>query len=132
MRLILSLILCLPIAACDSAGPAFRDAREIRHEVEGSRFTLRFQGALVEATRTSPEWMPRFEEVARKAGIAAQIHSGCRAAWVQGDPAMMWIGLSCNGAPAPKLPRRTRVIQCSFEAPKSAGFTDLQCRPTRR
>ncbi|WP_089276748.1 hypothetical protein [Antarctobacter heliothermus] len=84
-------------------------------DVDGSRFALRFRGNLVEATRTSPEWLPRFEDVARKAGIAAQIQSGCRADWVEGDPAMMWIGLSCDGGPAPKRMRRPRTIYCDIE-----------------
>lgn len=103
-------------------------------EIEGSRFTLRFQGNLVEATRTSPEWLPRFEEVARKAGIAAQIESGCRADWVEGDPALMWVGLSCDGGPAPKRPRRSRTIFCDIEDLTGRNGTyvgALSCRKGR-
>ncbi|WP_245853324.1 hypothetical protein [Maliponia aquimaris] len=89
--------------------------------VEGSRFSLRFRGDLVEAIRTSPEAFPRFEAVARKAGIAAQIESGCRAAWVEGDPSMMWIGLSCDGQPAPKMPRRPRTLYCDIDGADLRG-----------
>ncbi|WP_139168476.1 hypothetical protein [Mameliella alba] len=110
-------LLLLGLVGCASAGPGFYGAEKHMRSVEGSRFSLRFRGPLVEATRTSPEWLPRFEEIARKAGIAAQIETGCRAKWVEGDPAMMWIGLSCDGKPAPQMPRRPRTIQCAIDEP---------------
>lgn len=114
-------LLLLGLVGCASAGPGFYGAEKHTREVEGSRFILRFRGPLVEATRTSPEWMPRFADVARKAGIAAQIETGCRAKWVEGDPAMMWIGLSCDGKPAPKLPRRPRTLKCAIDEPTRRG-----------
>lgn len=127
MRWLPCVPLLLGLAACDAAGPGFYGADKRVREVEGSTFTLRIQGPLVEAIRTNPEWLPRFEDVARKAGIAAQMETGCRADWVEGDPAMMWIGLSCNGKPAPKRPKRPRTIHCNIAASDSLGGT-LTCR----
>ncbi|WP_323767209.1 hypothetical protein [Antarctobacter sp.] len=131
MRWLSCVLLLLGLAACDAAGPGFYGAEKRIREVEGARFTLRFQGNLVEATRTNPEWLPRFPDVARKAGIAAQIESGCRADWVEGDPAMMWIGLSCDGKPAPKRPRRPKTIFCDIGDITRRGATyagALNCR----
>ncbi|MFZ7092496.1 hypothetical protein [Primorskyibacter sp. 2E233] len=110
--LLLSLILVL--CACDSAGPGFRGADKVQVDYEGSRFTLRRRGDVVEAVRTSPEFIPRFEAVARRAAIAAQIETGCHASWVEGDPAMMLIGLSCNGAKAPAKPKRRKMLYCDL------------------
>jgi hypothetical protein len=125
----------LGLACCDTAGPGFYGAEKVIKEVEGSRFTLRFQGDLVEAIRTSPEMLPKFEQVARKAGIAAQIESDCRAAWVEGDPSMMWIGLSCDGRETPKMPRRPRTMFCDLGAPTTTtgGIVGpVRCRSVRR
>jgi hypothetical protein len=125
------LCLLLGLAACDMAGPGFHGAPKLVREVEGSRFTLRFQGDLVEAIRTSPEMLPRFDAVARKAGIAAQMESGCTASWVEGDPSMMWIGLSCDGKAAPKMPRRPRTLFCDLTvvSPESGNLpASVACR----
>lgn len=126
-----SCVLLLGLAACDVAGPGFLGAERVTRQVEGSRFTLRFQNGLVEAIRTSPEWLPRFEVIARHAGIAAQMESGCKAEWVEGDPAMMWIGLSCNGEKAPKRPRRPKTLYCVF-SDMDLGDGRLQCHKFRR
>ncbi|MFW2544207.1 hypothetical protein ACN2XU_16350 [Primorskyibacter sp. 2E107] len=103
-------------SACAMGGPGFRGVEAIKTEYGGSKFTLRIRDNLVEATRTNPEMLPRFETVARKAGIAAQIQTGCRAAWVEGDPTMMLIGLSCNGETPPKKPKRRHMLYCDIDA----------------
>ncbi|MCC1490993.1 hypothetical protein [Cognatishimia sp. F0-27] len=103
------------LAGCDTAGPGFRSAEPVTRVVEGSRFTLRFRGDLVEAIRTSPEMLPRFEDVARKAGLAAQAERpGCVTDWVEGDPAVVLLGLSCNGGKAPKRPKRKALLLCDL------------------
>ena len=104
----------LVLAACDMAGPGFRGLDKVERACEGSRFTMRFRGDMVEAIRTSPEMLPRFEAVARKAGLLAQVETGCRAAWVEGDPAMMLIGLSCDGKKPPKKPKRRKMLYCDI------------------
>ena len=114
-------ILTLGLAACDAAGPGFRGVDKVAADVEGTQFTLRIRGPLAEVIRTSPHMLPRFPDVARKAGIATQIQSGCKAKWVQGDPAMMWIGLSCNGRAAPKMPRRPRTLFCEIKERRGAN-----------
>jgi hypothetical protein len=123
MRIVL-LMACatLALAACDSAGPGFRGAEAVSREQDGSRFTLRFRGPLVEAVRTSPEWLPRFDAIARRAALAAQAERpGCTVAWVQGDPAMMVMGLGCGDAPAPKVPKRSRVLLCELVDWRTVG-----------
>lgn len=125
---IFALILVLP--ACDMAGPGFRGEERVKREFEGSRFTLRFSGDMAEAIRTSPEFLPRFEVIARKAGLLAQAETGCKVAWVQGDPSMQLMGLACDGRKAPRQPRRKRGIECYvFDAFASAagGSALLDC-----
>ncbi|SDX89553.1 hypothetical protein [Citreimonas salinaria] len=109
------LMLFATLSACDAAGPGFRGGEAVTREVEGSRFTLRFRGPLAEAVRTSPEWLPAFDATARRAALAAQAERpGCRVAWVQGDPAMMLVGLACGERPAPAIPARSRVLLCEL------------------
>ena len=112
MRLVLVSLLLL--TACNTAGPGFRGTEAVKTEYEGSKFLLRQRGAIVEATRTNPEMLPRFEIIARRAGIATQLHTGCKAEWVEGDAAMMLIGLSCNGEKAPKKPKRQNMLYCDI------------------
>ncbi len=86
------------------------DGHTVEVTQDGSAFTLRRRAAIVEAIRTNSEWLPKFQEVAPKAAIATQAWTGCKAAWVVGDPAMMWIGLSCEGSPAPQMTLSKRSI----------------------
>ncbi|MGR3495179.1 hypothetical protein [Citreimonas sp.] len=121
MRALLVLLL-LTLAACDAAGPGFRGAEAVSRDYDGSRFTLRFNGPLAEAIRTSPEWLPKFDVIARRAALAAQAERpGCTVAWVQGDPAMMVMGLACGDAPAPKIPQRSRVLLCELVDWRTVG-----------
>lgn len=135
MRLFPRVLFFLGLAACNAAGPGFHGVEKTVREVDGSTFVLRFQNDLVEVTRSNPEWMPRFDDIARKAATAAQLESGCRADWVQGDPAMMWIGLSCDGDAAPTMPRRHRSLYCAIShaaAKASDGTPALTCSRWRR
>ncbi len=113
MRLVLLSLLCL--TACDAAGPGFRGADKIQREAEGSRFTLRFRGDMVEAIRTSPEMLPKFPAIARRAALVSERERpGCKTAWVEGDPAMMLLGLSCDGRKPPKKPKRREMLFCDL------------------
>jgi len=107
-------ILLLGLTACDTAGPGFSGLPKTTHTVDGATFTLRQRGPVVEAIRTNPEMLPRFQSVAPKAGVAAQLQTGCTAEWVVGDPAMMWVGLSCDGQRAPKRPKKPRSFACEL------------------
>lgn len=112
MRPIL-LLLCL--AACNTAGPGFRGIPPVEQTYDGSRFLLRQNGPLVEVIRTSPEVLPKFRDVARKASLLLQDRTGCIAAWVVGDPAMMVVGLSCDGAKPPRKPKRKVSFSCDAD-----------------
>ncbi|QRF67964.1 hypothetical protein [Ponticoccus alexandrii] len=130
MRLV-SLLLCFGLAACDAAGPGFRGAEKVVRRVEGSAFTLRFRGDMVEAIRTSPEVFPLFQSVARKAAIAAQMETGCHADWIQGDPAMVLIGLACDGRKPPRVPKKRSDLYCDlseFTVRDGIGSGALTCQ----
>ncbi|MDA7425114.1 hypothetical protein [Thalassococcus lentus] len=109
-------VLAFALLGCDAAGSGFRGVEPVTRHVDGSRFTLRFRGDLVEAIRTSPEMLPKFEAVARKAARAAEAErAGCETAWVEGDPAMMLLGLACYGGKAPRKPKRRNMLSCDFQ-----------------
>lgn len=109
-------ILLLSLAACDSPSPAFYNATKMVREVEGSRFTLRFNGPMVEAIRTSPEMLPTFQTIAARATKAVTAERPeCEVAWVEGDPAMMWLGLSCNGEKPPERIKRFKTTFCDLD-----------------
>ncbi|PYG31179.1 hypothetical protein C8N36_105239 [Pelagimonas varians] len=109
------LFLLFVLGACDAAGPGFKSSSKIERSIEGTKFALRRQGDVVEAIRLSPEFLPKFTEVARKAAIVAQLETGCAAKWVDGDPALLRIGMSCNGARPPKKPSRRKSLYCDIE-----------------
>ncbi len=111
MRIVWILSLLL-LTACNTGGPGFRGITPVEKRVDGSRFLLRVNGPLVEAIRISPEAFPRFEDVASRANIAAHELTGCLPRWTRGDPSMMVIGLSCNGARAPAKPKRNARYSC--------------------
>ena len=104
------LALAALLAACDSPSPRYAAGGAESVEVDGSRFSVRLDGAEAEVTRTSVEMLPKFEEVARKARIALVQVSGCEVAWLEGDIALIRAGLSCNGAPAPAQKTRRRLF----------------------
>lgn len=125
MRMILFVPLIL-LTACDTPGPGFSGAPAVKVVEAGTSFTLRRRGNFVEAIRTSSHMLPKFEDVARNAGVATQAQTGCRADWVLGDPTMMTIGLECDGHRAPPLPRRKHTLFCEyFDA--GQGALDLEC-----
>lgn len=125
-----TLILLFLAAACDMAGPGFRGVPPATREVEGSQFTIRVKDRVAEVIRTNPEFLPRFETISTKAQKAVYLETGCIPDWVTGDPAMMRMGLSCNGKAAPKQPR-SRSIACEiFDAHYSetfGGSAALEC-----
>lgn len=106
--------LILLLGACDAAGPGFRGIPGIEREYDGSKFTLRRNGDVVEAIRTSPEWLPKFPDVSAKAAHLAHMETGCDPVWVDGDESMMRVGLKCEGRKAPKRPRKRRSIFCEI------------------
>lgn len=130
MRVSFALFCLAVLVACDGAGPGYRGQEKTVIEVEGSRFTLRRRGDVVEAIRTNPEWLPNLAQVGPKAAFAAEQMTGCVPVWLQGDPAMMWVGLSCEGRPAPPMPKRRKVLDCdltNFHSRGGLGTGSLNC-----
>jgi hypothetical protein len=130
IRLLSCFLIVTVVTGCNTGGPGFRGVAPRTAEVEGSRFILRRRSDVVEAIRTSPEWLPRLAFVARKAAIAAEDMTGCKATWVQGDPAMMLIGMSCDGARPPAMPKRKQVLECDlsdFSSRDGIGSGSLSC-----
>jgi hypothetical protein len=106
------LLTLLLLAACNTGGPGFRGIVPVERSVEGSRFLLRVKGPLVEVIRVNAEAFPKFEAVARRAGIAAHDVTGCIPHWIRGDAAMMVIGLSCSGSRPPPKPKNRSRFSC--------------------
>lgn len=117
------------IAGCDTAGRGFGDAKPVKSSMGGSHFTIRIADNVAEVIRTSPEWNPRFSTTAVKAGMAVQAQRpDCRAAWVEGDPALMRVGLSCNGKEAPNMVTRSRLTCRVVHDPYTLDI--IRCRDT--
>ncbi|QFS81397.1 hypothetical protein FIU97_00940 [Roseivivax sp. THAF40] len=112
MRCFLPLLLALALSACNTGGPGFSRIAAERVTQSGSTFLFRRNGPLIEAQRVSPEMLPRFQPVARKAGIAAQARTGCPVRWIVGDQAMMIMALDCPGGPKPPKIPRSRYWSC--------------------
>ncbi|MHA6324649.1 hypothetical protein [Roseivivax sp. CAU 1753] len=122
MRIWPLLLLLLALTGCNTGGPGFSGIEPVRVSQDGSTFLFRGNGALIEAQRVSVEFAPRFQPVARKAGIAAQIRTGCPVEWIVGDQAMMILALACPGAEKPpKLPRGANWICDVLGASRPVG-----------
>lgn len=127
------LSLCI-LMACNTGGPGFRGVPAVTRSVDDSTFLIRVARPMAEATRTSPEMLPRFGVVARRAAQAVEQESGCSVAWIQGDPAMMVLGLSCDGAKPPRKPKRKARFSCdatnvTYSKSRKAGSGILRCYP---
>ncbi len=114
MRILLFFMI-IGLGACKHAGPGFRGAPQIEKRYDGSTFTMSRRGNVIEMIRISPEWLPKYPDISRKAALLAEAETSCKAAWVEGDPAMMWVGLKCEGERVPKRPRRPRTVFCEIE-----------------
>lgn len=105
-----TLLICLVfLGACNTAGPGFHGIHATRASAGGSDFLIRKRGNAAEVMRISPEAFPRFEAVAERGALATQQVTGCTVDWVQGDPAMMHMGLACGTTPSPKMARKPRA-----------------------
>lgn len=135
MRLILLCLLsCL--AACATGGPGFVGVDAERVTQDGSTFLFRRNGPLIEAQRVSPEWLPSFQPVARKAGLAAEARTNCAVDWILGDQAMMLLALACPGGPDPPNMPRSKHWRCDALGTATrltdrlvASDFNLTCRP---
>lgn len=106
---------CLGPAACTFPSTGYYGVPSVEREVEGSRFSIRVREDVAEVIRTSPEFPARYPVIAARAQKAVHLETGCSPEWVTGDPAMLWVGLSCDGAAPPKRPRRGIITWQDFE-----------------
>lgn len=100
--------------ACNTAGPGFRGVDPVKVVEDGATFLIRVKDHRAEVIRTNAEPFPKFAQVAEKAKKATARVTQCTADWVVGDPAMMTIGLACNGQPAPPKPVRKPSFVCDI------------------
>jgi hypothetical protein len=99
------------------------------HEIGDSEFHVLTRGNRAEIRRLSPEIALSFQPIALKAAYAAELASGCRAAWVQGDLHHQQVGLSCDGAPPAQM-RAKPGSQCAlhnYDNRTSIQETDMTC-----
>lgn len=102
-------------AGCNAADPGFSRVAPQLAATSDHRFLMRRAGSLVEVTRLSPEWRPRFADIARQAALAARTETGCAVAWARGDPAVLILGLACPGTPVPEKPRGATELLCQTQ-----------------
>lgn len=94
--------------------------------IEGSRFQLRLSEDVAVAVRTSPEFLPDHEDVARKAALLVQQESGCQVDWIAGDATRVQLGLSCDGRQAPPAPEPAPEFVCDVSG-ADTRFAALEC-----
>ena len=124
------LLIVLMLCACNTPSPGFLGASQFSFDYGGMRFKAYRKGNRVEVLRVSPALLPTFPEVAANAlpGVAAA--TGCTPVWAQGDQALMEVGLSCNGAKAPKRKLRPKTVYCDLQlGPSRSGMRqgDMIC-----
>ena len=123
-------IICLLLlAGCNAPAFDFRGIEPVRMSLGGSTFDIRVKGTRAEAIRVNTQYAPRLAAVGPQAVMAIEKVSGCRVARLDGDAAMMWAWLSCDGRPAPLLPR-VREYECEI-AVAYDSFADLDCEPAQ-
>lgn len=113
------------LAACNTPGPRFRDVPPVRVAVGQSVFDVRIAGSWGQAIRLTPEWAPRPAAVLPRAVTAMEAVSGCRAARLGGDQAVVIAQLDCGAGPPPRPPP---TFTCAVED-LGEGEADLICRP---
>lgn len=88
-------------------------------------FDIRLENGYAEAIRRNVLWPPRMNEIARNGGRAIESATGCKVAWMRGDPSVLTAGVDC-GSGAPPKPRRKLLCQGSIGAPDATGESDVQ------
>lgn len=117
----------LLLIACNTPGPQMRDAPLNRVTAGQDTFDMRRKGDVIQAIRTNARFLPRDDEVAENASAAMEQLTGCKVAWLTGDPALMWAGLSCNGAAAPPMPPPPSATSFICDVFRTGDFVTLEC-----
>lgn len=114
------------LSSCGMPGPRHLGAAPVRLEEGGMRFDIRVRNSRAEAIRTNAMWLPRMNDVARNGGLAIERATGCKVAWLRGDPAVLLAGLDCgNGRPVPRKPRGRSICTGTVSAPYRDGASDV-------
>lgn len=87
-------------------------------------FDVRLRDGVAEAIRRNAVWPPRIKEIATNGGRAIEAATGCKVAWMRGDPSVLFAGVDC-GDGAPPKPRRNLICRGSVGAPVSSGESDV-------
>ncbi|WP_412565267.1 hypothetical protein [Thalassobius sp. MITS945101] len=87
------------LAACDSAGRAFRGVPAQYVDVEGLSFAVRVKGTEAEAIRTNRMARPQRDQIGLAAQRAMELVSGCEVRQLTGDVAVMTATLRCRDGP---------------------------------
>lgn len=95
----LTLFVCLVygVAACDSPHPRTRGFDEAKITVEGSDFSVRWNGDVAEAIRTNYEPRREHGRILLRAVVAIEQATGCEVDQnaVKGDPALIAARIDC-------------------------------------
>ncbi|TNF19444.1 MAG: hypothetical protein EP318_14890 [Rhodobacteraceae bacterium] len=90
-------------------------------------FSIRQRRGTAEAIRRNAMWLPRMRDVARNGGRAIERATGCRVAWLRGDPSVLLAGLDCgDGRAVPRPPRGRSICTGTVSAPHATGESDLE------
>lgn len=121
-----SLVLIISLLASCGARP---DVGTSTHQILNNEFQLTLRGNRAETVRSSLVVALSFQPIALKAAYAAEVASGCRAAWVQGDLDQQQIGLSCDGRQPPQMPVKTgaHCVLHNYATRASIRETDMTC-----
>ena len=115
------------ISGCNAPGAEMRGAPVQRVEVAGFAYDVRQNGPHIQAIRRNLAGFPKIREVAATAEAAMEQVSGCEVAWLMGDVAVMWGGLSCNGEKPPKQPTKSGPDVYYCDVRRGGGPTVLDC-----
>lgn len=117
----------LLLSCCDTPGLRHTGATPVRMEAGGMAFDIRVRNGMAEAIRTNAMWLPRMREVANNGGVAIERATGCKVAWLQGDPSVLLAGLDCGpGTDVPRKPRGRTICTGTVSAPYATGESDVQ------
>jgi hypothetical protein len=112
VRLISLSVVSLFLAACHAGSPYFSGISAKRVQIEGMVFEVRVRSDLAEANRISPQFVPRFHEIAVQAARAMRVASGCDVIEVRGDAAQIVGVLACNPDRSTHVPTGAEFYDC--------------------
>ncbi len=113
------------LLSCDAPGLRHMGVAPVQREVGGMVFDIRVRDGRAEAIRTNAMWLPRMQDVAANGGRAIETATGCKVAWLQGDPSVLLAGLDCGDGRVPRKPRGRTYCTGTVFAPDRGGDSDV-------